>query len=274
MRILLVILIYILGAGQAFAQALQGQVLGGKQKFTGFMFARAVTNTSQWGSVDHQAQTQASLMINYAIDSKSSLRTIMSGNKKLHDDREADFTGGWVGYVRNKIYKNDFMSTQLQLRAIVPTSEEDRQNTSRQSGVSLALVSPISLARLGHERGGMLWIAGATRNIHRFTTSASGESNIEYQLNNFLIYSFSLSERTYFNLSGSLVNAINYNGRKLDDRYDFAQELSYAINKDLLVGIGHSNQAQLINNQVGMDQNFEIFNKKNSTYYVSLFYSF
>src|SRR5690606_29115511 len=98
--------------------------------------------------------------------------------------------------------------------------------------------------------------------------------NTEFQLANTMIYSYSFTDKLGVNITGSYVKARNYFGRILDDVYELSQEVAYSFTPALTVGLGHSNGGQLMNNQLGADRDIQIYDGRNDSYYVYLFYTF
>jgi hypothetical protein len=258
----------------AHAQMMQNQVDAAPKKFSGFIQAGISSNAYEFGSVDNETGSSATVMFNYKLAGKNSLRTMLSGTKELTNTRESQFVGGWVGLHRSGVINTDYMSSALQLRILAPLSENDRKNTARTSGVSTVLLSPIQISKLGMTNSSLMWIANFTKNINEFETRADGEPNTEFQLSNTLVYSYSLSDKIGINLTATHVKARNYFGRILDDTYEFSQDLSYSVSANLTLGVGHSNGGQIINNQIGADREIEVFDERTSSYYVYLFYTF
>lgn len=62
----------------------------------------------------------------------------------------------------------------------------------------------------------------------------------------------------------------NYYGRQLDDRFFFAQELGWEVSKNLIVAIAHNNSGRFYNPEKGPSQDFEIFDKRSSTFTFSI----
>lgn len=263
-----------LTALSAYAQQLQSQLADESSKFSGWMQFQAETNSEKIGSVRDQSGASLVGMLNYRLSSKNSLRTILQANKDLSGTREQELSGGWIGYIRSGLISTEYLTTIGQVRLLVPTSENDRKNTARRTGVTLAGVNIINLAKMGHTNGSMLWISTLTKNVNEFTVAANGEPNIEFTFNNTLIYGYSFSDKWSVNISGSLLKARNYRGRDLDDTYVLSESINYQITPKLQLSVGHSTSAQIVNNQIGKDQDITIYDRNNAAYYVSAFYLF
>jgi len=66
------------------------------------------------------------------------------------------------------------------------------------------------------------------------------------------------------------ITAKNYYGRRLDDQFTFAQELGWSFTTDWVLAVGHNNSGRFYNPEVGTSQGFEIYDKKSSTFYLSI----
>jgi hypothetical protein len=258
----------------AQAQMMQNQIDADPKKFSGFVQAGVSSNAYRLGSVDNETGSSATVMFNYKLAGKNSFRTMLSGTKELTNEREAQFVGGWFGLHRSGVINSEYISSAFQLRVLAPLSENDRKNTARTSGVSTVLLSPIQISKLGMTNSSLLWIANFTKNINEFETRADGEPNTELQLSNTIVYSYSLSDKFGINLTGTHVKARNYFGRILEDSYEFSQDLAYSVSGNLTLGVGHSNGGQIINNQIGVDREIQVFDERTSSYFVYLFYTF
>ncbi|USD38713.1 hypothetical protein [Ferrimonas sp. SCSIO 43195] len=78
------------------------------------------------------------------------------------------------------------------------------------------------------------------------------------------------SKHWYIEVNGRYRWAQNYYGKGLDDSFIFAQELGWEFMPSTVVAIGHNNSGRFYNPERASYQGFEFYNKKSSTFYMSV----
>ena len=74
----------------------------------------------------------------------------------------------------------------------------------------------------------------------------------------------------YLELTYQHIWSENYYGKQLDDKFFFAQELGWEIKKNLILAVAHNNSGRFYNPERGPSQEFEIFDKRSSTFTLSI----
>jgi len=93
---------------------------------------------------------------------------------------------------------------------------------------------------------------------------------VEQQLDGLLDAYWQITANWYLDVSGRYRVSKNYYGRRLDDQFTFAQELGWSFKPDWVLAVGHNNSGRFYNPEVGTSQGFEIYDKKSSTFYLSV----
>ncbi|MBW3532836.1 hypothetical protein [Shewanella sp. NKUCC06_TVS] len=93
---------------------------------------------------------------------------------------------------------------------------------------------------------------------------------VEQQLDGLLDAYWQITANWYLDISGRYRISKNYYGRRLDDQFTFAQELGWSFKPDWVLAVGHNNSGRFYNPEVGTSQGFEIYDKKSSTFYLSI----
>lgn len=93
---------------------------------------------------------------------------------------------------------------------------------------------------------------------------------VEQQLDGLLDAYWQITANWYLDVSGRYRVSKNYYGRRLDDQFTFAQELGWSFKSDWVLAVGHNNSGRFYNPEVGTSQGFEIYDKKSSTFYLSI----
>jgi len=100
--------------------------------------------------------------------------------------------------------------------------------------------------------------------------TAGGKVLTEHQLELLTDAYWQINAAWYVEISGSYTKYRNYNGRRLDNTFTFAQELGWEFQPSWELAIGHNNSGKFYDPEVGPSQGFKAFNKKSSTFYLSL----
>ncbi|WP_299794543.1 hypothetical protein [uncultured Shewanella sp.] len=93
---------------------------------------------------------------------------------------------------------------------------------------------------------------------------------IEHQFDTLLDAQWQITDSLYFDVSGRYRISKNYYGRRMDDQFTFAQELGWEFTPDWVVAVGHNNSGKFYDPEIGPSQGFEVYDKKSSTFYLSL----
>lgn len=93
---------------------------------------------------------------------------------------------------------------------------------------------------------------------------------VEQQLDGLLDAYWQITANWYLDMNGRYRISKNYYGRRLDDQFTFAQELGWSFTTDWVLAVGHNNSGRFYNPEVGTSQGFEIYDKKSSTFYLSI----
>ncbi|TKB49321.1 hypothetical protein FCL40_08275 [Ferrimonas sediminicola] len=74
----------------------------------------------------------------------------------------------------------------------------------------------------------------------------------------------------YLDVTGQYIWSENYYGRQLGDRFYFAQELGWQAKPNLILAIGHNNSGRFYNPEIGQSKGFEFYDKRSSTFFLSV----
>lgn len=93
---------------------------------------------------------------------------------------------------------------------------------------------------------------------------------IEHQFDTLVDAFWMFNSNLYLEVSGRYRMSKNYYGRRMDDSFTFAQELGWQFNEDWVLALGHNNSGGFYHPEIGPSKGFDIYNKKSSTFYLSL----
>lgn len=106
-------------------------------------------------------------------------------------------------------------------------------------------------------------------NAYRYKTGGEAVL-IEHQYEVLVDAAWLINPNWYFELSGSYKRARNYNDRKMNGQFNSTQELGWEFLPDWEVAMGHTNSGSIFNYDVGPSQSFELYDKKDSQFYLSV----
>lgn len=180
--------------------------------------------------------------------------------------------------------KNDFADTVISLRSTpmnlgktflfsynagfaAPTSKVSSEVQGMYASARAGAVLAINSNRLikGFSVVSSIVVA---RNFHEFETSKVGAVNNQYSSTQSLSLNYDFPRN--FSISADIVhkNAISYQGI-LKEAYEISEELSYQVNSNFGIAVGHSNSGNALRPN-GQDYSFDAYNENTSVVYASM----
>ncbi len=106
-------------------------------------------------------------------------------------------------------------------------------------------------------------------NSYQYKT-AGGRVLIEKQFDVLMDAYWQITPSVYLELNGKIAHAKNYYGKTMDNKFTFLQELGWEFEPDWVAAIGHNNSGRFYDPEIGSAQGFEVYDKRSSTFYLSL----
>lgn len=106
-------------------------------------------------------------------------------------------------------------------------------------------------------------------NSYQYKT-AGGRVLIEKQFDVLMDAYWAITPEIYLELNGRIRHSKNYYGRTMDNTFTFLQELGWEFQPDWVAAIGHNNSGRFYDPEIGAAQGFEVYDKRSSTFYLSL----
>lgn len=106
-------------------------------------------------------------------------------------------------------------------------------------------------------------------NNYQYKT-AGGRVLIEKQLDVLMDAYWSITPTVYLELNGRIRHSKNYYGKTMDNQFTFLQELGWEFQPDWVAAIGHNNSGRFYDPEIGAAEGFNVYDKRSSTFYLSL----
>lgn len=111
------------------------------------------------------------------------------------------------------------------------------------------------------------------KNIHSYRQAKDGSSNTSWIWTNSLNVDFQLLPKLSFSTYFLNSHSWNYNKRRLPDVFEMGQSLDYSVDDNWTLSLGHTIGGNTFKSN-GVDSNFKIFDKRESTFYSAISCSF
>ena len=183
-------------------------------------------------------------------------------NQKLKADRDLTICDSGIGLSYAGFHATPYFKVSGAIGSKIPLAKTLRDDDSLITTFSVAPKAALDLSHTRFSRLNASYGLALRRAFHRYETSASGDSNDQYRVNQSLVLGLDLSEKVSF------TSAFQYSSRwtyrsTLFNRYSFDEALSYQATRafSIALGLGNSGDGLKAN---GFDSNIAVFDK-NST---------
>jgi hypothetical protein len=230
----------------------------------------------QLSDQDHQLSQDFLLSTGFKFPVGTNFGFVLSANKDYRKQRKFLWEDGYFSLSRTFETSWQGISFTPLSRLIMPLSESSKDVKKLQTAVYAGLQTNIDFAKITPH----LALAPLTakyriytqKNFHRYKVDLQGASNTSYSLANRLILSYALSDKWSLGFDGIYSRGFTYGGISRDN-YSHDESVSYAITKNLVIGLGHTigGNSLAVN---GVDSAVESFDNRKSTVYSVLNYNF
>lgn len=242
----------------------EGEDLAAPQSnWSGYLGLGYSQNSYDSDSYDSSKSYNFTARIKYA-DSWGDIRLTGGGDKQLQHGKESSLYDPFLEY-RLPIYElSETVSIRGTAGVYIPLSETSKKNHLEYAPRIAAYlywepIDPLSF-----------YIAPRYRyNAYRYETS--GQVVLpEHQVEILADAYWQITPAWYFEFSGSYKRARNYNGRKMDGKYNSTQEFGWEFLDSWELAMGHTNSGNIFNYDVGPSHSYELYDKKDSQFYLSV----
>lgn len=212
--------------------------------------------------VDSVNQNLSSNLIftgSYKLPTTTSISGLLWLNKSYEGERKLDPAAATVS-ASHSIYKHERVSIGGSVTGYIPVSESDRKNTKLKTAIRLR---PSITPTLPVEGLSLTLMPSVKFNFHEYENMRSGSSNVKYSTGIRGLISYQIIDGLSISFDNSYTRSFRYSGRE-SDVVSLSQSISYKINENLGVGLGHSNSGDALAAN-GVDTEVDVFDSKTST---------
>lgn len=236
------------------------------KKFSATLDVSFETNSESYNSGESSIDTTNWLFLYYKIDDLYKARLWFSYNKNLSDSY-ADKVNDTKLTLSRKGYKlTEKLTLSPSVTGVIPTSDKSRRGEELQFGIE---VNPSFGYKITSDLS-FSYLPRMVKNFHEYETSQTNKNNTEFKLIQFYVLNYSLTEKIYVEGMVIYSDSWSYQGTQRDPSYLTGIELGYDYDKDLAFALGINTGGSVIDQEEGPDQNIEIYNVNNSTYYANV----
>jgi hypothetical protein len=149
----------------------------------------------------------------------------------------------------------------------LPTNVEDRKLNSYRGNIAAQTTSIIN-ARVLKKNYSVIPIIRGTKNFHGLERNAGDSANISHTALGALYIETGLAKKLSLSVGGSYIHAWTYQD-STREQFSLSQELTYDLNKQTTVTLGHSNDASVFAAN-GQESNVKLFDENSSSVYINV----
>lgn len=254
------------GPGSAAISVKKAKMAKPAPKVSGAVILTGVTDMKRTDDDAKSYDAETEVILGYALNDTNKLSIYTGFDKQINQARTESIKNTKLRWLRSRIISNDLMSFSLMSVVILPTNEDSRRRDELNFALELnpSLVFPVTDSLT------LTYLPRVVKNFHKFETSKTDSVLVEYQLVQFFVASYQVTDQWYIEPTLVYQDAISYQGTERDDQFLAQIETGYALSSNLSLAVGIANSGKIINNEAGPNESIEILNEKNSTIYGSL----
>jgi hypothetical protein len=221
------------------------------------------SNLHERGTEKHADESNLWLVPKWNLKNKDSIALVAILQKEFQDEERFDIDTANIVYARDPLVFESF-SLPHSARAILALSEELKDRQGLQAGFAIDATPTLNTERLGWLGWTLAARTRLTKNFHEFVIATSGQSNIEYILSERMDVGYAINDQ--WGIGTTLIYSLSQTyAENRKEAYSWAQFITYSINKNMKIGMGHSNEAGML--KPNGDSNVSLFDENSSTVY-------
>ena len=207
----------------------------------------------------------------YNMDGRVSYRTdfgnlilTVGGELETQHGKESSFYDPLVEYSTHAYQLSDTVKINGSVGVYLPASRNSKLENLQYAPRVAAYIywSPLEKLRF--------YLSPRYRyNVYQYQT-AGQQVLIEHIFDTLVDGLWMFNSNLYLEVNGRYRMSQNHYGKHMDDSFTFAQELGWQFNEDWVFALGHNNSGGFYHPEIGPSEGFDIYNKKSSTFYLSL----
>ncbi len=233
------------------------------KKWSGYVSAGYTRNV--YGAESYHAYEAYNLdgRVSYRTDWGNLMLTVGGEKETLHG-KESSFYDPFVEYRTHAYRLSDTVTVKGSAGVYLPASRYSKRDNLQYAPRVAAYIfwSPLDKLRF--------YLSPRYRyNAYQYQT-AGERVLIEHKFDTLVDAFWMFNSNLYLEVNGRYRMSKNYYGKRMDDSFTFAQELGWQFNEDWVLALGHNNSGGFYHPEIGPSEGFDIYNKKSSTFYLSV----
>lgn len=229
------------------------------------------SNLYKNSSSDYSLNSDLALDPSLTLEDGTTLIGHLSLYKDLRGERKEELNDAYIGGIKT-IFRHGPTSISFLGLGFIPLSERSYKDQKLQTGIMLAPTFNLSLEELMLPGLRVSLRPSYRQNFHKFKTSLSGNSNFERTLSTSLTLSYYATDALLLTSRNTYSRSFTYNGNETDS-YRFEQSLTYLFTARASLTFGHLNGGNPLAAN-GIDTEVQFLNRRSSTVYTSVSYTF
>lgn len=229
------------------------------------------TNLYKESDVDHSLMSYTSLGISWKLDDGYKFGIGTSLDKNLKGDREHTINNAGLSLSLPALKINEQLTFAPKLGLTIPVTDSSVHTQSLKTSAT-ASGSLVFNASEFIDGLSLIYSPLAKANFHEFETASSGKVNTQYTLKNSFIIGYGITENLSLSLLQSYTRNFDYFGDS-SDSFGFDQSLSYAINGNFGISLGHSIGGNALHED-GSSSDVRVFDSESSTIYTGIDFTY
>jgi hypothetical protein len=230
------------------------------------------TNLYDFSDKDSKSFANSSaIALTYKLESGYRVASSISVAKNLTGERKLLARDSSIRLIKSFGKMNEYFSLVGSAALTVPLSKASHKTAGLITRLRVAPTLIFNISKL-IPGGNLFYSPSLSYSIHEFKTLSTGASNSQYSLGHSLAFGYSFLSAFYIQLSGAYSRRWTYQGRS-NDSFSFDQSLNYTIGSGLTAVAGHSIGGNALASN-GQDSDVQIFDSRESSFYMGLVYTY
>lgn len=227
-------------------------------------------STNLYSDTSSSKESSMALTMIPTIHFKNQTKLVVTGilSRDISEEHKTKFSNTRLDYSLRSI-ENKALKLTVTPGIVLPTDYDLYETDSLRGAASLGLPTVL---KIPVENLKVIYAPRFTKNFHEFNTNANYRSNLEYSLRHRLQLGYEVTSKLSIGLVSDFTQGWTYRGTAKQS-FAMAQEISYALSKQLSAAVSHSNEGSA-KKQGGAGSNIEMFNDHTSQLTLGLDYVF
>jgi len=227
------------------------------------------TSAHSFNNSKHSAESNLALAASYLLSNQSTIKFATSVTKNLKGLKKQEMENSSISISKSLKKINNSAEILASIAAIIPSKQSTRETKTLYTKFTLTPSLILDLSSIGMKNVSATLFSSIGRGFYQYTRAHDGIANSRYTLKNGLVLAWSFIEGWGLSTTFSNTSAWTFSGTQKKDQYEFAQELSYTLNKFATLSFGHLMGGKTFGYD-GQTSNIQVFDANDSSFYTAV----